>query len=219
MGSSWTASASGRQRGRVQRSAVSNALNPMGPRQPPRPPRPKVGHSHRPRQATDCGSLSRVQPGQPARNFISETGRIRKFDLAVVDPHDEPPIHNACTHNIDCRNVARAASASWQMRPVNRGSQRVARTVEWPGIARTLGPTARTLRGRCRRYSRSDPRELLGCHPGGGWFHSIQPPPVRPSALSNRARARGKRARRPSAGWTRPTGEKASGVTDRSSPQ
>ena len=45
---------------------VSNALNPMGPRQPPRPPRPNVGHSHRPRQATDCGSLSRVQPGQPA---------------------------------------------------------------------------------------------------------------------------------------------------------
>ena len=31
----------------------------------------------------------------------------------------------------------------------------------------------------------------------GGWFHSIQPPPLRPSEFSNRASALGKRASAP----------------------
>ncbi len=48
--------------------------------------------------------------------------------------------------------------------------------------------------------------------PAGGWCHSVQPWPVRPSSASKRHRARGKRAGRPS-GEVTATGANASGVT------
>ena len=139
---------------------------------------------------SETASDIRSTAGNGARGISGCSACASAGKVAV--PIDSPEVIAAS----GCRFAG--LSGPWSLGP----GRRAHRQTRSPDPSHRLRST-RAVRSRCR---------------GGricGWFHSIQPAPVRPSSVRHWTMARGNRLTRPSWSLRSRTGPKATGVTSR----